>query len=65
MVDWKYYPQYLYPSKTILEVVKQFSKNINEINSEENTLTSNEVLKVLRLDLEKLGFKIEKGKKKR
>ena len=45
-------------------IVSIFERNLNLISSNENELSSNEVLYVLQNDLESIGFIIEKSKKK-
>ncbi len=63
MVVWKYYPSYERPNVALESVVEVFRSNYDSIRSDKHNLTSNDVLRVLRESLEKLGFKVEGGKK--
>ena len=45
-------------------IIKVFSEHEAKINSHKHRLTSNSVLGVLRKNLEAVGFRIERGKKK-
>ncbi|GGH72338.1 hypothetical protein GCM10011379_32650 [Filimonas zeae] len=44
-------------------IVSDFERNLNNIDSQNFTLSSNEVLEKLRGGLQELGFKVETGKK--
>jgi len=46
----------------IKEVIHCFELHIKEIESPAHTLTSNEVLKVISLDLKSLGYEVEESK---
>jgi len=63
MVNWQYYPKSKEIPKHLKSVVDVFNKNESKIDSGHHLLGSNEVLLVLRRDLEQAGWKIEKGGK--
>tara|TARA_B100001971_G_scaffold84647_1_gene78092 strand:- start:200258 stop:200782 length:525 start_codon:yes stop_codon:yes gene_type:complete len=62
-INWISFPLNSSPSDMGLKIIKVFNNSIEDIRSPENTLKSDEVLKILRKDLEKLNFKVECGKK--
>lgn len=59
MINWCYYPKSNEIPEHLREIVKVFKKNENDIKSPELTLKSNEVLTVIREDLESEDFKVE------
>lgn len=63
MINWQYFPKSHEIPHHLKEVVHVFEKNLETISSANHSYTSNEVLEALRLDLEKIHFKIEKSKK--
>lgn len=65
-VRYFYYPRTKVPPSFADEIAGAFRVNEEEIGTEalEDGLKSDEVLKVLRPDLEALGFSVESGKKK-
>ena len=65
MIRWIYYPSSIKPSNYALEIVEIFKKNNVSIDSKTNEgQASDIVLAKIRKDLEKIGFRVEKGKKK-
>ncbi len=63
MIEWQYYPKSMQIPIHLLDIIETvFKKNINEINSGDFELKSNDVLKVLRADLISLNYRVEKGK---
>lgn len=64
MINWQYFPKSESPSKTLLDVINIFSENENDIGSDKNAHSSDQVLKRLSPHLEKIGFIVETGKKK-
>ncbi|HAT38014.1 MAG TPA: hypothetical protein DCS75_05940 [Gemmatimonadetes bacterium] len=68
MINWKYYPASRKPPKIIRDVIATFEAKESVIDSllpENSGKNSNEVLADLRPSLEKLGFNVEKGKRKK
>ncbi len=63
MVVWQYYPSYERPNVVLENVIEIFGSNYDSIRSDKHSLNSNDVLRVLRASLEKLGFRVEGGKK--
>ncbi|MDO5413960.1 MAG: hypothetical protein Q4F78_00720 [Bacillota bacterium] len=59
---WTNYPKNRKVNAAVLNVIEVFEKNISKINSASNTLKSNEVLAIVREDLMKCEFLVEKGK---
>lgn len=64
MIQWQYYPKSLSPPDFLVEVVDCFRIVEKEIDSEKHGYSSNEVLAIVRPHIEKIGFDVEKGKKK-
>jgi hypothetical protein len=64
MINWQFYPKSREAPSHLIKIINIFEKYENEIKSPENNLKSNEVLSVIRKDLEALMFKVERGKKK-
>ncbi len=50
-------------TKQVKETIDCFERNFHLIDSEQFNYNSNEVLEIIRNDLESIGFKIEKSKK--
>ena len=64
MIKWQFYPKSKRtPEHLKLVVSCVFQKNHYKIDSERHHFNSDKVLGLIRNDLEKLGFKVEKGKK--
>jgi hypothetical protein len=63
MNKWHYYPDSESPPGHIIEIVNVFKRNSQKIDSSKYKLSSNEVLSIVRDDLVKNGFMVEKGKK--
>jgi len=66
MGEFRYqlFPRSFGITKQVKDAIDCFDKNFHLINSTEFNYNSNEVLEIVRNDLEKIGFKIEKSKKK-
>ncbi|RKU23765.1 hypothetical protein C6500_00850 [Candidatus Poribacteria bacterium] len=64
MLKYQLFPRSQGITEQILEVIGCFKEKYEKIKSPENKLNSDEVLNVLRSDLEKIGFKVETGKAK-
>lgn len=64
MIEWYFFPQNLRTPEVLAGIAHAFIKIQNEIDSEVNQLSSNEVLSLLTPLLEELEFKVEKSKKK-
>lgn len=63
MIQWEYFPKSDVTPLHLKQVVEAFTRNNNSITSEHKNLHSNQVLEVVRGDLELLGFKVEAGKR--
>lgn len=63
MINWIYYPRSDKATAMALKVVSVFEASSDKIDSESNTLSSNEVLSVISDGLVAEGFAVEKGKK--
>ena len=59
MIKWYYFPKSDEIPEHLKEVVKVFEKNQKTIESPDHTLKSNEVLTVIREDLEAIYFNVE------
>ncbi len=66
MIRFSTFPRTIKPKEFSLQVVKVFEKYENKISTVKlkKGLTSDSVLAIVRKDLTRLGFEIEKGKKK-
>jgi hypothetical protein len=62
-INWLFFPKSTEIPNHLVNVVDAFKKNARIINSTNYHYTSNEVLEIMRTDLEKMGYKIEKSKK--
>jgi hypothetical protein len=63
MIQWQTFPKSASTIPKIVEAVQVFDSNLLEIDSKtHDAFTSNEVLGVIRLDLEAIGFKVETDK---
>ncbi len=66
MIQWAYFPQSDKPSPFVDKVVGVFEKRANDIDSSIHEIqVSDLVLSKLADDLEKIGFVVERGKKKK
>lgn len=63
IVNWQYFPKSEKIPQHLFQVISAFEKNYKHIDSKYHKLPSNKVLEVLRLDLENLGYAIERSKK--
>lgn len=64
IIRWQYYPKSDLIPKHLFNVTEIFEANFDNIKSEDSSLVSNEVLRVLRHDLEDLGYVVETSKRK-
>ncbi len=64
MIRFQSFPRSVSTDKKAQEIINCFIKHENLITSDSNTLSSNEVLEIIRKDLEKIGMIIETGKSK-
>ncbi len=64
MIRWQYYPKSKFPLQHLVDVTGVFQKNLDTVDSNYNTLSSNQVLAALQRDLESLGWVVESGKRK-
>lgn len=64
MINYQFFPRSQGITQEIKDVINCFSSFYKEINSDSNTLSSNEVLKTLEPSLKKLGFSVEVSKSK-
>ena len=62
-IRWMYYPNDQKPNNQIIKTIEVFEKNHDLYDSDNHTLTSNEVLNVLTKDLQKIGYQVETDKK--
>ncbi|MBL0309571.1 MAG: hypothetical protein IPP77_07835 [Bacteroidetes bacterium] len=62
MLQYQLFPRSFGITKEVQAVIDCFDKNYDKIKSPENTLNSDEVLKIIRPSLEKLNFKVEASK---
>lgn len=63
MVNWQYYPKSREIPPHLQQVIDVFNQRESEFGSCNHLLESNQVLLVVREDLEALGWEIEKGTK--
>lgn len=63
MINYQFFPKSLMIPSHLELVIEVFENAETLINSDNQTLKSNEVLSVLTTGLENLGYEIEKGKK--
>ena len=60
IVNFQYYPKSIRMPHHLESVIEAFKTNITTISSDTNDLASNEVLREITLDLEKLDYVVEK-----
>ncbi len=65
MVNWQFYPKSKRITSDLENVIEVFRKHLNLIKSPDNSLSSNEVLKIMTEDLEVLNYQVENGKSNR
>ena len=63
MITWQYYPKSDATPKHLVEIVEVFKQHDQDIDSSKLTLTSNNVLLILRESFQRANFKVEKGNK--
>jgi hypothetical protein len=63
MISWQYYPKSDATPEHLIKVVEIFKRHDHDIDSSKLTLTSNNVLLILRESLQNVNFKVEKGNK--
>ncbi len=61
-LQYQLFPRSVGMDETINRVIECFKKHYGEIGSPMNSLTSNEVLRIISPDLKKIGFKVEESK---
>lgn len=62
MIRYQFFPRSQGVSQEIKDVIKAFESVASQINSDNYQLSSNEVLSIVRGNLEKIGFLVEVGK---
>jgi hypothetical protein len=63
MIKWQYFPKSKPLPNHLSDVIKVFTSNYLEIESDTFNHKSNDVLNILAKELEQIGFKMELGKK--
>jgi len=63
-IRWQHYPRSMPPLQLSREVIKVFEGHLAYISSSDHKHGSDQVLAILADDLRKIGFQIERGKKK-
>ena len=63
-IKYTYFPKNRKMDHDLCSIVKIFQKYQNEIGSQNKNLHSNEVLNIISTDLEKIGYKTERSKKR-
>lgn len=61
-IDWELFPKCVKCDDNLRNVIKVFNKNIISIDSKKNDLNSDSVLKIVRPNLESIGYIVEKSK---
>lgn len=64
MINWIFFPKSKRPPSIALNVVSTFKNTSSRIDSRTHDLSSNQVLELLSEHLERIGFKVEKGRRK-
>lgn len=59
MIRWQYFPRSTGPTACLRQVAAIFEQRLDAIDSSKYTLTSNQVLDLVRPGLVRLGFKVE------
>ena len=63
MIDWQFFPKSKLIPIHLNKVVDVFEQNVKCINSKDHKLNSNQIMSILRDELELEGFIVEKSKK--
>lgn len=63
MINWQYFPKSNKIPNHLTKIIDVFRIHSEKIESPQNKLSSNQVLKILCDDLENIGFNVEKSKK--
>lgn len=64
MINWQYYPKSDKAPDHMISIVNVFEKHEDSISSDKKQLESTEVLSIVRNELLKIDFEVEKGKRK-
>jgi len=64
MINWIFFPKSKRPPSIALDVVSIFKNTSSRIDSSTHGLSSNQVLELLSEPLQKISFKVEKGRRK-
>lgn len=64
MINWAYFPKSTKSTDLSVKVVEAFESILPEIDSAHKTLKSDDVLAVVADNLSKIGFQVERGKKR-
>jgi len=62
-INWQYFPKSQEIPEHLMQAISVFENNAISIDSKNHKLSSNEVLEIIRLDLENIGFIVERSKK--
>lgn len=62
MINWSYFPRSSAPTPLVLSVVEAFTQVARDIDSTKHSLKSNQILAVVKPQLEMAGFRVESGK---
>lgn len=62
-IQWQFFPKSKIIPKHLKDVVDVFEENVDKINSDLHTYSSNEVLEKVTTSLEKIEYRVEKSKK--
>lgn len=63
MIQWQHFPKSTDATKLLKNVIRCFKEIETEIDSKNHGYSSDEVLGFIRPHLERLGFRVETGKK--
>jgi hypothetical protein len=61
MINWQFFPKWNDAPQILNQVVECFEQIEADINLDNNTLRSNQVLHIVRPHLEEIGFRVERG----
>ena len=64
-INWQFFPKSTEIPQHLLDVVAVFEKYIDKISSHYHKLSSNQVLEIIRKDLESVNYHVEKSKKQK
>ena len=62
MLQFQLFPRSVCIPNDLLELIQIFNNNYSDISSDNHSLKSNDVLAALKVDLEKIGYSVERGK---